>query len=246
MNTFIINLQECTIRRVAMHSQLEKTNLSYEFINAVNGTDLSNKEIQSLVYDYPNCKLTKGEIGCALSHLSIYKIMVEKNINHALILEDDVVIPIDIADTVKEIKKIDNPQKANVYLLSQVNSYIENKKLNNNIYSAYNALGAHAYIINKKAAENIISAQTPIMYEADMWWYFKLFNYINLYCHIPYIIALNDKNHNDSSLESERSQLAKDRARYRRKIRNKIKYYQFLRIKDLLLKKYFFKLIYVK
>ncbi|MEY0234132.1 glycosyltransferase family 25 protein [Providencia manganoxydans] len=240
MSTFIINLQECTERRRAMQSQLEKTHLSYQFINAIRGTDLSDEEIKSSVYDYPNCKLTKGEIGCALSHLSIYRMIVEKDISHALILEDDVIIPIDIANTFNEIKKIDNQKKANVYLLSRVHSYIENKKLNNNIYSVYNALGAHAYIINKKAAENIISAQKPIIYEADMWWYFKLFKYINLYCYIPYVVALNDESNNDSSLELERTQLANDRANYRRKIREKTKFYQYFRIKNLLLKKYFF------
>ncbi|EMI5492228.1 glycosyltransferase family 25 protein [Providencia stuartii] len=242
MNTFIINLPECTERRMVMQSQLEKTHLSYEIINAVRGTGLSNKEIQSLVYDYPNCKLTKGEIGCALSHLSVYKIMIEKNISHALVLEDDTIIPVDIADTLNKIKKIDNQKKANVYLLSRVHSYIENKKLKSNIYSAYNALGTHAYVINRKAAENMILAQTPIFYEADMWWYFNLFKYINLYCYIPHVIALNEQSNNDSSLESERSQLAIDRASYRRKIRNKKANYQYLRVKNLLLKKYFFKI----
>lgn len=242
MNTFVINLQENVVRRMAIKSQLDKTNLNYEFIEAVNGSNLSDEEIKALVYDYPNCKLTKGEIGCALSHLSIYDRIIKENISHALIFEDDAIIPENISNIFREIRQLDNDKKANVYLLSRVHSFIENSKLNNHLYSAYQAIGAHAYIINKKAAERMISAQKPIIYEADMWWYFKFFNYINVYCYIPHIINSSDENKDDSSLELERAKLVDDRVRYRSLVRKKIKNYQYNRIKDLVLRKYFLKI----
>lgn len=242
MNTFVINLQENSVRRMAIKSQLDETNLNYEFIEAIKGSNLSDGEIKTLVYDYPHCKLTKGEIGCALSHLSIYKRIVQENISHALIFEDDAVIPKNIAKIFQEIRQLDNDKKANVYLLSRVHNFIENSKLNNNLYSAYQAIGAHAYIINNKAAKRMILAQKPIIYEADMWWYFKFFNYINVYCYIPHIVNSSDENKDDSSLELERAELVNDRAKYRSLVRKKIKYYQYYRVKDLILRKYFLKI----
>ena len=41
------------------------------FYNMVLGTHEGFSK--QLAYDYPDCYLTKGEIGCALSHMAIYK-----------------------------------------------------------------------------------------------------------------------------------------------------------------------------
>ncbi|WP_272537647.1 glycosyltransferase family 25 protein, partial [Providencia sp. PROV225] len=129
MIVFIINLKESSERRLKMQAQLDKTELKYEFINAVNGKDLSNTELKEIVYDYPNCMLSKGEIGCALSHLAIYKKMVNENIEQAFVLEDDATLPYNIEDVISKIQKIDKLTKPNIYLLSCVDSYIKNQKI---------------------------------------------------------------------------------------------------------------------
>ena len=244
MIVFIINLKESSERRLKMQAQLDKTELKYEFINGVNGKDLSDAELKEIVYDYPNCMLTKGEIGCALSHLSIYKKMVNENIEQALVLEDDAVLTHNIEDIISTIQKIDKLTKPNVYLLSYVDSYIKNKKLDDNIFKVYQAILAHAYIINKKAAKRFISFQTPIKYEADMWWYFRYFNRANIYCHIPCVIPSHDETKSNSSIEHERLPLIKKREQYRSKLRKKNKYYQYYRLKDLFLKKAILKIEY--
>lgn len=128
MIVFIINLKESSERRLKMQAQLDKTELKYEFINAVNGKDLSNTELKEIVYDYPNCMLSKGEIGCALSHLAIYKKMVNENIEQAFVLEDDATLPHNIEDIISKIQKIDKLTKPNIYLLSCVDSYIKKSK----------------------------------------------------------------------------------------------------------------------
>lgn len=47
-------------------------------------------------------RYTPGELGCALAHRAAYEFVAEKNLEHALIIEDDVEIRIDkFFETVK-------------------------------------------------------------------------------------------------------------------------------------------------
>lgn len=78
--------------------------IEYEFISEIYGKNLSDKELEKSVYDYKNCFITLGKIGCALSHLKIYQKMLDENIPYALILEDDAIFT---QDTLKYIRKID-------------------------------------------------------------------------------------------------------------------------------------------
>ncbi|MGC8170086.1 glycosyltransferase family 25 protein, partial [Salmonella enterica] len=60
---------------------------------AVDGRLLSEEEL-SVRYDRARAieeshDLTRGEIGCALSHHGVYCEMVRQGITHALVLEDD-------------------------------------------------------------------------------------------------------------------------------------------------------------
>ena len=95
MRTFIINLKESADRRQYMIEEMKKTNLQYEFFDAVSGKDIKNIEE---VYDHEyavtkaGSPLNLGEIGCAMSHLLIYKKMIDENIERTLILEDDIII----------------------------------------------------------------------------------------------------------------------------------------------------------
>ncbi|WP_374446884.1 glycosyltransferase family 25 protein [Providencia sp.] len=246
MIVFIINLKESSERRMKMQAQLDETKLKYEFINAVNGKDLSETELKEIVYDYPNCMLSKGEIGCALSHLLIYKKMANENIEQALILEDDATLPHNIEAVISKTQRIDKLTKPNIYLLSCVDSYIKNQKIDDNVFKVYQAIRSHAYIINKKAAKRLISFQTPIKYEADMWWYFRYFNCANIYCIIPSVIPYDDETKSISLIENERLPLIKLREKYRSRLRKTIRNYQYYRLKDLFLKKTLLKIEYNK
>ena len=71
--------------------------LEYEFIDAVDGYQIPTAELnrlcnQELAEGYIGRPLAKGEIGCYISHVNAAKIIVERNLPEALILEDDVLI----------------------------------------------------------------------------------------------------------------------------------------------------------
>ncbi|WP_391529492.1 glycosyltransferase family 25 protein [Photorhabdus akhurstii] len=245
MRVFIINLKSNIERKEAMRQQSNKIGLQVEFIEAVYGASMSNEELTKVVYDYPDCKLTKGEIGCSLSHLFIYEKMLRENIAHTLILEDDAILPNKIYNVISEIESMDDIKKPNVYLLNKVETYINNRKIKSNvldIYQAYEASGTHGYLINKTAAKELLEKLQPIKYEADMWGIFRFRNFINLYCTIPHVINTSDERKFDSFIEKERNVLREEREYYRHKLKKQEPNYQFYRLKDLFLRKFIYKI----
>ncbi|PHM70362.1 lipooligosaccharide galactosyltransferase I [Xenorhabdus sp. KJ12.1] len=245
MKIFVINIKSNLDRRLAIQRQADTLSLHIEFIDAVNGAELTDCEVSKLVYDYPNCRLTKGEIGCALSHLFIYEKIIKEKISHALILEDDAILSDNIHNVISEIENIDNIKKPNVYLLNKAEKYVNNRKVEAkelHIYQAYEASGTYGYLINKIAAKKLLKELKPIKYEADMWGIFKFRHFINVYCIIPHVISTFDLDTLSSSIETERSSLKKERESYRHKLKKQEPNYQFYRLKDLLLKKFIYEI----
>ncbi|MFZ7157168.1 glycosyltransferase family 25 protein [Avibacterium avium] len=86
-------------RRELIAKHLHSLGLNFEFFDAVYGKSLSQDELDKVDFDfYPNFSnikkdLTLGEIGCAMSHIKLYEYMVLNNINSAVILEDDAIVP---------------------------------------------------------------------------------------------------------------------------------------------------------
>ena len=93
---FVINLADNQDRRDAMRKQLESLPVEYEFVEAVDGSKLTEEEVDTLCQGQPEeyiaRPLVRGEVGCYLSHIKVMKIIVERNIPEAIVLEDDVII----------------------------------------------------------------------------------------------------------------------------------------------------------
>lgn len=221
MRTFIVNLEKDIVKKEKILKQTEKLNLKAEIIPAVYGKDLSKEDLKNLVYDYPDCALALGEIGCALSHLNIYNKMIKEDIPIAFILEDDAILTKDVVPMLDFLEKSDDKNKPNVYLLSRMVSYLpltKKKTPFGNIYKIYRSYNTFAYVINKEAAKRISQIQTPLKFEADRWEYFKFILGINVYGMIPDLVYDNDENKEFSSIEEERSQLIKKRREFRKQL----------------------------
>ena len=221
MKTFIVNLEKDTAKKEKILGQTEKLNLKAEIIPAVYGKALSKKDLKNLVYDYPNCALTLGEIGCALSHLNIYNKMIKEDIPIAFILEDDAIISKDVIPMLDFLKKSDEKSKPNVYLLSYMIDYLPFAKKTTpvgNMYKIYRSYCTLAYVMNKEAAKRISQLQTPIKFEADMWESFRFISGINVYGIIPHLVYEEDINKEFSSIQAERSTLSKKRKKFRTKL----------------------------
>lgn len=222
MRIFVINLPHRADKRSEMLAQGEKYHLPLEIIDAVNGSELTEGDLKTKVHDYPACALTKGVVGCALSHLKIYKKMIDDNLPIALVLEDDAILHEGLAEVLEKIKSLDHNEKPQAYLLSS--HYYASPVLRqiNEKYSLHvfiDGSQGHGYALNRKAAESLHENLLPIKWEADKWYYFQQMGLVSVNCVVPHIIGVNGVAE-ISDLYAERAAQNKKRRKYLNTLRN--------------------------
>lgn len=129
----------------------------------------------------------QAEVGCAYSHLSLYKqIADDKAGDHQCILEDDALLETSFFNAIETIDKF-KEKKPTIYVLGFVKTRKKEhliRKLKYPLRSKIkfgklvfgindlNQCGAISYVINKSAAELIIS-QEQLFWLADDWMIYK-------------------------------------------------------------------------
>ncbi|WP_350998312.1 glycosyltransferase family 25 protein [Shewanella sp. TB7-MNA-CIBAN-0143] len=108
---FLINLDNSTERFTFMDEQLKQLGIEYQRISAVYGKDLHDIDIAK-VYD-PQTNLQKydkelnlGEIGCYLSHVQCWQMIIEQQLDYALILEDDSILDPALMTVIQHINNL--------------------------------------------------------------------------------------------------------------------------------------------
>ncbi|MFM4770114.1 MULTISPECIES: glycosyltransferase family 25 protein [Aeromonas] len=92
----IVSLARSHERRDYISKQMHHFGLEFSFFDAVDGQNPSHLEEIASKIDVVKARelcghdISLGEIGCAASHIKVYEMMVENNIDRAIILEDDV------------------------------------------------------------------------------------------------------------------------------------------------------------
>jgi glycosyl transferase family 25 len=194
VKVFVINLERSTERRKHILDECKRHNLKPILFKAIDGYALSEKQLSEMVIDHKINGLSKGFIGCSLSHIGVYKRIVDENINLALILEDDAVLNDNISRVLTEISVFNkSTNKPFVYLLSKPIQYIENKKIklpSTTLYSVFSACFAYGYIINYKAAKELSTCLYPVRFRPDDdWKWFRYATSIQEYCVVPEVVS---------------------------------------------------------
>ncbi|TNM96837.1 hypothetical protein fugu_014993 [Takifugu bimaculatus] len=94
---FMVNLKRRTDRRERMLRVLYEQKISCKIVEAVDGKAMNISEIHALGIHmlpgysdpYHGRPLTKGELGCFLSHYNIWKEIVKRRLRTSLVIEDD-------------------------------------------------------------------------------------------------------------------------------------------------------------
>ncbi|XP_038614151.1 procollagen galactosyltransferase 2 [Tachyglossus aculeatus] len=95
---FMINLKRRKDRRDRMLRTLYEQEIEVKIVEAVDGKALNTSQLKALNIDmlpgyrdpYSSRPLTRGEIGCFLSHYSIWKEVIDRDLEKTLVIEDDV------------------------------------------------------------------------------------------------------------------------------------------------------------
>jgi collagen beta-1,O-galactosyltransferase len=183
---FIINLERDYERKQKLELQLQKENItSYEFINAVDGQndDLQKYNFQVIpdwIEPYSSKIMTKGEIGCSLSHYLIWERIMKEEWNQVLILEDDVVLCPHFSQILEQKKEEINQIQYDLLYIGRRPSLNEQteQKISDSIVIPKYSYGAHAYILSLSGAQKLINANylqnllpvdefLPILYDPE-------------------------------------------------------------------------------
>ncbi|MXQ06674.1 hypothetical protein GQ651_02325 [Alphaproteobacteria bacterium GH1-50] len=94
---FVISLSDATGRRASISSALAERGLDFTFIDAVDGRRGLSPDAEAMI-DRPGTIRASGrpmadtEYGCALSHMGVYRRIVDDGLPGALVLEDDAIL----------------------------------------------------------------------------------------------------------------------------------------------------------
>lgn len=177
---WVINLANATGRLKRVESLLAQQNIVFERLEAVNGAELEQATIDKFYQEKGfggyHKKLNNGEIGCYLSHRKAWQQVIDRNLDFAVILEDDFQLLGDLADTIETISHISQPwdyiklanwkDRRTQHALS-----LKNKQL-----VTYDKVPAHtcAQIVSFSGAKKLLGTSEcfhrPVDIDIQHWW----------------------------------------------------------------------------
>ena len=227
--TFIINLERDRKRKENIIKQLQYHNIqNYEFIKAVDGQngDLQYYDFQVIpdwVEPFTSKVMTKGEIGCALSHYNIWKKIVSENLEYSLILEDDIILCENFSEKLDSICSniLEELKEFDLLYLGRRPLNINNEtKINDSIIKVKYSYGTHAYIVSNKCSKKLLSCNylynlfpidefLPLLYD-DTYPHIKFLKYFenkpifNAYSATPLLVdILFDEDYKSTTYSSD-------------------------------------------
>lgn len=178
MKTFVINLERDRDRWAHISKHLQETGLDFERMHAIYGGNLTTNEL-SEHYDPIKAKwrqarpLTAAEIGCALSHLCIYREISKRDLPRALILEDDVVLKPDVPMLLGALESYMPEGEPIICLLSPALRPPQNPGIplstNYSLRDFESGYFTSSYVLTRSAAELLLGDLHPVSDVADCW-----------------------------------------------------------------------------
>ena len=159
MNAIVINLKRSKDRMSYMTQQLDRLNISFKRIEAVDAHDIDSNLYHKHAYDW-NRILRRVEVACFFSHKKAWEYVVKQG-EPSIIFEDDVILSEAIVDALNYIGKHQKYNFINLetsYRKKLIHKRIE--PLTNKVSLSrllHNKSGAAAYILSPKYARFLLS-----------------------------------------------------------------------------------------
>lgn len=240
VSVYVISLLRDKERREKIQSDFSSLGIDFQFFDAIDAKDERNSDlIDGMKHAGLGSVMTNGEIACTLSHQFIYKDIVEKGHEWAIILEDDVIVDRRFKDFLASFnnKEMSKLEKDNLYLLGGMKglhdypvigvsffNYIKvsSAKFRRVNWNQHKIRRSCCYLMNNVMAQQLLDlTQSFGTYRADSWKYIyqngmiKDF-YIDEFIYHPIVTEGN------SNLESERRSVSKEkkpRSKFQRKLK---------------------------
>jgi glycosyl transferase family 25 len=203
MRAYVINLTRSPERRAHMVAELAKCSIDIEFVDAVDRRhlDVSDPGITDLVapsfLSVDGFRL--GVAAAALSHLSVYRKIISGGLDIALVLEDDVIVPQDLASLVDAVAEqlvgaevallnFDSEQRCKLSRQGSVD-LPDSRQLVLPINGSEPVSGG-AYLITRQACERLEKNKPPVCTKPDDWTRFYNEGLIDrVWCVVPMAVT---------------------------------------------------------
>ena len=195
MNIFFINDVQNFQRREHIKKECNKIGIEPYFFGAVMGKNLSDEELREVTCS--DWYLTRGEIGCVMSHKKVLEKFLETDEESVIIFEDDVCFAKELTKSILEKLNLFVAKTKAPSILALYTSEIVYEPCVNlddiTIYSTPRFMRSHAYIINRSAAQHVIDIQSPIWLEYDQFRYYYYLKGCNLYALDKNLVLVNEE-----------------------------------------------------
>jgi glycosyl transferase family 25 len=172
---FVINLERSEYRRRFMLNYLEELNFDAHIFPAVDGSKLNIDELQrqgvyndTLAHEKFSRSLSCAEIACTLSHLGVYRKMVDGSIPMAMILEDDAMFSERGTDRLSsalrevpadwDVLQLHYNRKEHVHVTDNLVTFPAKTRM---------PVGSAGYLIRNGGAKKMLANGLPVCYPAD-------------------------------------------------------------------------------
>ncbi|GAB1137542.1 MAG: glycosyltransferase family 25 protein [Shewanella algae] len=207
---FVINLARSTERMAHITEQLNRVGVPFERIEGVDGNLLTDEEIEQvspakLVQKNYYRALSKGEVGCSLSHKKAWQKIIDDDLDFAFILEDDIYLEDNFSEVVDLMRNLPTKEWDFIKL------YPLRKGGQSNIRHAYTyhkhkfisyhkfPISAVAQVVSKKGAKALIKNMPYVVQPVDghlkSWWTLGIYPFgLIPYCVSVDLTGLSDIN----------------------------------------------------
>ncbi|MDG1430649.1 MAG: glycosyltransferase family 25 protein [Paracoccaceae bacterium] len=170
----ILSLEDAIERRAPLISALESHDISYEIWHAIDGRNGLPTDYETMIdrdgaREYLKRDMGNAEFACALSHHFIYRAVLERDLDMAVILEDDAIVD---EQFFRFLKMVQIPD-CDLLLLDHMRAMVRRTnqfKLESGV-AAYRCLSSPllttGYIITKSGARKLLDQSLPIASPAD-------------------------------------------------------------------------------
>lgn len=188
--TYIINLDRASDRMAHMARQCEAREIPYVRVPAVDGKKVGSKALEKNVTRACGAFCTPFAVGCALSHMKVWKAVLKQGQERALVLEDDAVLVPDFVTRLEEALE-DVPKDFDVLVLGcfmlcnkdqSYNTVLQKSfRFFNPFKGHYNDtrtwgsvfvpelfMGTHCYVVSKKGCQNLFRVIPKVRQHIDI------------------------------------------------------------------------------
>ncbi|WP_296556395.1 glycosyltransferase family 25 protein [Pigmentiphaga sp.] len=201
MPVYVINLERAAARRERIGAQLDRLGLPYALCQAVEGAKLDAQAVSALYDEAAAARdyrpLSRGELGCALSHLAVYQRMLDEGADYALVLEDDAAPGEEVPRVLGELERVLDPASPTIVLLSHIDKYTRWGRrplgAQAHLVRRYGHWWlAHGYVVTRAAAERMLAALRPVWSAADFWAGFERRGIVRVQAVVPCCVGLTE------------------------------------------------------